>query len=169
MVDIEKLEKLMAQATPGPWFCKSVPGLGGGRHNRPHIFADGVCLPVASLSVIKGEEDAAYIVAACNSLPDLIAENRALQERAQMRQELVEQYEKDIARLRQKVRELETQRDYLLDKVVIEDNTDDIDYCPIPVDYPCSYRSKCGWGCETGSREQRKGCWIKALEEVIVT
>ena len=63
------------------------------------------------------------------------------------------------------IQELETQRDYLLDKVIIEDNTDDIDYCPIPVDYPCSYRSKCGWGCETGSREQRKACWIKFLEK----
>lgn len=53
------------------------------------------------------ETDAAYIVGACNAAPELIAENRALRERAQMRQELVEQYEQDIARLRQKVRELE--------------------------------------------------------------
>lgn len=65
------------------------------------------------------------------------------------------------------VQELETQRDYLLDKVIIEDNTDDMDYCPISVDYPCSYRSKCGWGCETGSREQRKECWIKFLEKKV--
>ena len=65
------------------------------------------------------------------------------------------------------VQELETQRDYLLDKVIIEDNTDDMDYCPISVDYPCSYRSKCGWGCETDSREQRKECWIKFLEKKV--
>lgn len=78
-IDLEELERLAAQATPGPWFCKSVPGLGGGRHNRPHIFADGICLPVASLSVIKGEEDAAYITAACNAVPELIARVRELE------------------------------------------------------------------------------------------
>lgn len=161
MIDIEKLEKLMAQATPGPWEVKTLPTNPDFNYAASDRVRSGMVFHASA-------EDTTYIVTVCNSLPDLIAENRALQERAQMRQELVEQYEKDIARLRQKVRELETQRDYLLDKVIIEDNTDDIDYCPIPVDYPCSYRSKCGWGCETGSREQRKGCWIKALEEVIV-
>ena len=80
MIDLEELERLAKAATPGPWFCKSVPGLGGGRHNKPHIFADGVCLPVASLSVIKGEEDASYIVAACNAVPSLIARVRDLEQ-----------------------------------------------------------------------------------------
>lgn len=77
---LDELERLAAQATPGPWSCKSVPGLGGGRHNRPHIFADGVCLPVASLSVIKGEEDAAFIVAARNAVPELAARVRELEQ-----------------------------------------------------------------------------------------
>lgn len=43
------------------------------------------------------------------NMPDLIAENKTLQEQVQMRQELVEQYEQDITRLRRKIRELERQ------------------------------------------------------------
>lgn len=63
------------------------------------------------------------------------------------------------------VQELEAQRDYLLENEIIQDNTDDLDYCPLPAGYPCSHQSASGWGCKTGSREQRKACWIKFLEK----
>jgi hypothetical protein len=70
-LNIEELERLAAQATPGPWV---------GRGN--HIF----CADKKRLAYVEAEraldlQTAAYIVAACNSLPTLIAENRALRER----------------------------------------------------------------------------------------
>lgn len=88
-IDLEELERLAALATPGPWRVES------------EVCRDsmGLFWPITS---IEGAEDnvtenvttgdAAYIVAACNSLPGLIAENRALRER---------------------VRELERQREWL--------------------------------------------------------
>lgn len=135
---LEELEHLAKAATPGPWSCKSVPGLGGGRHNRPHIFADGVCLPVASLSVIKGEEDAAFIVAARNAVPELVAENRALQER---------------------VRELERQRDYLAFE--LSSGGRDLSDCDHP-HLPCEHRN--GYWCEAGEEGQIR-CWISVAEQ----
>lgn len=83
------------------------------------------------------------------AIPDLIAENRALRERAQMRQELVEQYEKDIARLRQKVRELERQRDWLVNY-----------YVKVEAPIPCPYLE--------GSFDQTKPCpfWVSDSGEM---
>lgn len=99
---LDRLERLAKAATQGPW--KNEPDENFFDHDCQIVRSD-----TAFVCEFVTEANAAYIVAACNSLPDLIAENRALQERAQMRQELVEQYEQDIAKLRQKVRELERQ------------------------------------------------------------
>ena len=71
MIDLDKLERLHAEATPGPWTQRG-----------NFIF----CAQNKRLAYVEAEraldlQTAAYIVAACNSLPDLIAENRALQER----------------------------------------------------------------------------------------
>ena len=110
-IDLDELEQLAAQATPGPW-----------RLVDARAFLDDEDFEIRNgqhcIGYGTSGANAAYIVAACNSLPELIAENRALQERAQMRQELVEQYEQDIARLRQKVRELERQRELLAKELV---------------------------------------------------
>lgn len=59
---------------------------------------------------IRALED---IVKLCEYGQKLEIDNRTLQEQVQMRQELVEQYEQDIAKFRQKVQELERQRDWL--------------------------------------------------------
>lgn len=70
-IDLEKLERLAAQATPGPWV---------GRGN--HIFcANNKRLVYVEAERVLDLQTAAYIVDACNSLPTLIAENRALQEK----------------------------------------------------------------------------------------
>lgn len=110
MIDLGELERLAKAATPGPWIYKqddAFPGEDLREIRTPHSHF------ISSFAI---EHDAAYIVAACNAVPELIAENRTLRERAQMRQELVEQYEKDIASLRQKVRELEERNERLADK-----------------------------------------------------
>lgn len=115
MIDLDELERMAKRVDPLPWKLNLHMGkvVRYTEHGNERFIAD--CLRVTKRDA-HCKRNAAYIVAACNSLPDLIAENRALQERAQMRQELVEQYEKDIARLRQKVRELETAHERLLDE-----------------------------------------------------
>jgi hypothetical protein len=82
-IDLDALEKLAARATPGPWEVGEFAGI--------HNGFEGVAMAYAGNS--KMNENAAYIVEACNSAPELIAENRALQE---------------------KVRELERQREFFL-------------------------------------------------------
>ena len=101
-LNIDELEKLAAQATSGPWEVKTLSTNPDFHYAASEYIRSGMVFHASA-------EDTTYIVTVCNSLHDLIAENRALHERAQMRQELVEQYEKDIARLRQKMRELERQ------------------------------------------------------------
>ena len=109
-IDLEELERLATQVMPAPWETKeTVEYHGSFVRNALYLSVDGWTRAILFNHLAVEKKSAAYIVAACNSLPELIAENRALQERAQMRQELVEQYEKDIASLRQKVRELERQ------------------------------------------------------------
>ena len=98
---LEELEWLAAQATPGPWV---------GRGN--HIF----CADNKRLAYVEAEraldlQTAAYIVAACNTVPELVAENRALQER---------------------VRELERQRDWLAERLafICRSHNDCVLECP---------------------------------------
>lgn len=85
MIDLEELERLAKAATPGPWKegRHDMFSIVEGAHAK-YIYANSI--PVA---ISTGEEkdcervlaDARYIAAACNAVPDLIAENRALLER----------------------------------------------------------------------------------------
>ena len=67
MVDIDKLMKLHKEATPGPWKVTD---------NCAHLYITD-SNPNREIAKIgrkpkHHEENAAYIVAACNSIPDLI-------------------------------------------------------------------------------------------------
>lgn len=103
---LEELERLHKAATPGPWVANN-----WGRvwytpnPDSKRLVCDTMRNTVRNPK--KWRANARLIASMREAVPELIAENRALLERAQMRQELVEQYEKDIASLRQKVRELE--------------------------------------------------------------
>lgn len=81
VIDLNKLESLAKAATPGPWVIRH----GDGWYNKHsyEIEASNESHVAETLYAYNGEADAAYIVAACNSLPTLIAENRALQKRVQ--------------------------------------------------------------------------------------
>lgn len=122
MLDLNKLEQLVKTTTSGSWWASKY----------------GIYKSTQSDDVFVGQisesTDSDYIIAACNSMPELIAENKALQERAQMRQELVEQYEQDIARLRQKIRKLEQQKNWLAKKCenLYKDSGDHFLPCTIP-------------------------------------
>lgn len=104
-IDLDELERLANAATPGPWV---------GRGN--YIF----CANKKRLAYVEAEraldvQTAAYIVAACNAVPELIAENRALKE---------------------KVRELERQKRVLVEKMAI-----DILCSECPVSEACPYEN----------------------------
>ena len=95
---IDELERLAAQATPGPWYTLSEMCEGVGCDTI--ISKQGeICDFVGNMHNPYG--DRSYIVAARNAVPELIAENRALQER---------------------VRELERQRDWLIRYAWIDTN-----------------------------------------------
>jgi hypothetical protein len=99
-INLEELEQLAAQATPGPWEVDMLFNIVDEHGILVHAFEEYGHTTSPSRANIR------HIVAACNSLPKLIAENRALQER---------------------VRELERQRDWLA--TFIEDNMD-CEMCP---------------------------------------
>ena len=93
-VDLDKLERLAKNATPGPW---ANVGIGMIRKIKPDTFI-AECTPMLTRSVKKLRQcmaNADYIVAACNSLPDLIAELKAVRaENAELKNQLREAMEK---------------------------------------------------------------------------
>ena len=85
MIDFDELMRLHEAATPGPWEAnigdfESEDGYG--TVTAPYVEADGkmICVPFD-----KGPDDdndennAAYIVAACNAVPELVARIRELE------------------------------------------------------------------------------------------
>lgn len=71
MFDIDELMRLHAAATPGPW--KVATWYGGYHTIRPKKE------PEKSLGQIERKDDAAYICAACNAVPELVARIRELE------------------------------------------------------------------------------------------
>lgn len=72
-VDLERLERLHAAATPGPWEDKGI----GSIYSPAHRKTIAECMPPLCRGLKNIQQhgiNAAYIVAACNSLPALIAE-----------------------------------------------------------------------------------------------
>lgn len=80
-LDLDALEKLAAQATPGPWEAIITPGWDEFLHT---IRGDDGVFLFDLHNARNGAANAAYIVAACNAVPELIAENRALRAKVQM-------------------------------------------------------------------------------------
>ena len=68
-IDLDGLERLAAQATPGPW--------------KDYCCGEYLVTTFTDFTIGKTfrYEDAEYIAAACNAVPKLMDERRALQER----------------------------------------------------------------------------------------
>ncbi|MBR5883350.1 MAG: hypothetical protein IKY97_07775 [Mailhella sp.] len=80
-IDLDELERLAKAATPGPWKYRTI-----GRE-AVVIMADTEPLCATKYRHNK-DHDAAYIVVACNAVPELIARVRELEERiAELTQE----------------------------------------------------------------------------------
>lgn len=84
MIDLDELMRLHDAASPGPWktFVGNFDSDGYSMVIRPYIEADGKITFVSNDDTDYGydENDAAYIVAACNSIPDLVARIRELED-----------------------------------------------------------------------------------------
>lgn len=87
MIDLEELEKLAKDATPGPWRIDA-------ENNPAHFIMTNEDIPMHRLIAISESPiatcdlsrrwtescaNAAYIVAACNAVPELIARVRELE------------------------------------------------------------------------------------------
>lgn len=88
MVDIDKLMKLHNKATEGPWKVTD---------KCAHLYITD-SNPNREIAKIgrkpkHHEENAAYIVAACNSIPDLIYRIRELEEEVESLREALEESE----------------------------------------------------------------------------
>lgn len=109
-LDLDELERLHAEATPGPWVTDS-----DSLDNFPRtIFAgDNIRVSLAT------KNNAAYIVAACNSLPALI----------------------------KRVRELERQRGWLAERLnfICHSDTDCVLGCPDVMNGNCSNVTRSQW------------------------
>lgn len=83
MIDLDELMKLREAATPGPWKTDlgNFDSDGYSMVIRPYIEADGKITFVSNDDTDYGydENDAAYIVAACNAVPELVARIRELE------------------------------------------------------------------------------------------
>lgn len=76
MLDLEELERLAKAATPGPWETYPLPGWEGiahtvAGHKGQYLFDIH--------KVRNGKANAAYIVAACDAVPELIKRVRELE------------------------------------------------------------------------------------------
>lgn len=85
MIDIDELMRLREAATPGPWKVKIgdfEAEDGYGTVTAPYVEADGktICVPFdRGPNDENNEDDAAYICAACNAVPELVKDIRELE------------------------------------------------------------------------------------------
>ena len=86
MIDLDELERLAKAATQGRWTITLKPD-----PNYPGVQIYDLCTGGHFSGQLDthfpGDPEAHYIPAACNAVPDLIAENRALQERVRYLEE----------------------------------------------------------------------------------
>lgn len=94
MIDLDELMRLHATATPGPWKTDlgNFDSDGYSMVIRPYIEADGKIICVSNDDTDYGydEDDAAYICAACNAVPELVQQIRDLEARAEFWQKVAD-------------------------------------------------------------------------------
>lgn len=96
-IDLDRLERLIKAARPLPWHNQSFEVYGW--KNKRRVFIAQTSKPIMQgiENIVQRLHDADYIVAACNSLPDLIAENRTLRERVRELEEYSERLNHEAA------------------------------------------------------------------------
>jgi hypothetical protein len=102
--NLDELEQLVAQATPGPW---------GAVVSDKYNFTVAIIPPdfpqTPIVGRIRDEQDAAYITAACNSLPELIKMYREAEDKANKAWKILLEAQARIVEVQKRVRELEAE------------------------------------------------------------
>jgi hypothetical protein len=131
-----ELEALAKAATPAPWTADNWSRVWHEpKQGVRRTVAD--CVRVTVKSPKRHRANARLIAAMHEALPELIAENRALRER---------------------VRELERQREYLACELSSDDDQADCNHSHLS----CEHRK--GWLCKAGLKGQVQ-CWISEAEK----
>lgn len=125
--NLDELEQLAAKATPGPWTAVV--------SNKYAVTV--VILPpdfpqAPLVGRIRDEQDAAYIVASCNAVPELIKMYREADDKANKAWEILLKAQAHIVELQKRARKLEKA---LIELVKIE--------VPLPECAVCWERDKC--------------------------
>ncbi len=135
-LNLDELEQLAAKATPRPWVDE---GIGYIRSpSKQKTIAE--CMPPLCRGLKNIQQhgiNAAYIVASCNAVPELVAALKAE---------------------REKVKELEAQRDWLASKLGDMCSVSNRDSCGVPE--PCPY-SKGYCRCLDAGQEE----WVQVVKE----
>ena len=108
-IDLDALEKLAAKATPGPW--ETLVTIDWDKYVHTVRGDDGAFL-FDLHKARNGEANAAYIVAACNAVPELIKMYREADDEAADANSAWQKVRRENLALREQVRELERQRDW---------------------------------------------------------
>lgn len=147
---LTELERLAALATPGPWYPEK-------NHTAYDTYGDSV---FSTQQTHNLDNNLAYIVAACNAVPELVKMYREADDEAADANSAWQKVRRENLALRERVRELERQRDFVL----MRGKTP---VCLLCED--CSYLvgEPCNWGC-TAKLEIRKKCLKKAVERAVI-
>lgn len=110
-IDIAELERLAKAATPGPWEVDGTTEHNG-RYTRQSLYliVDGWQRGTLSNEFEEEKKDAAYIVAACNAVPELLKMYREADDEAADANSAWQKVRRENLALRERVQELERQR-----------------------------------------------------------
>lgn len=149
---LDELERLAKAATPGPWRVES-------EVSRDSM---GLFWPITSIEGAEDNvtenvttDDAAYIVAACNAVPELLKMYREADDEAADANSAWQKVRRENLALREQVRELERQREFFLK--ALNDNR----LCPSG---GCFHDGSDldEWDCTSFDNRE---CWIHAAKE----
>ena len=79
MIDLDELERLAKAATPGPWHKQGFDVYAWQGKRRQFVARTAPVVVSNRDFMSRNMNDPAYIVAACNAVPELIARVRELQ------------------------------------------------------------------------------------------
>lgn len=152
ILNLDELEQLAAQATPGPWRLVE-----GNKYSFTSVILPPDFPQTPSFGRIRDKQNAAYIVAACNSLLDIIKLYREADDKANNAWRILLEAQARIVEVQKRVQELEAQRDWLVNELCVGPQ------CDFPSQIECKYRTERGYYCL--ERKEKFRCWVAHAEK----
>lgn len=152
-LDLGELERLAAQASPGPWTVDK---------DLPYCFTgtDSRFLGFAATRNPYAYDNATYIVGACNAVPELIKMYREAEDKANNAWRILLEAQARIVEVQKRVQELEAQRDWLASKLG--------DMCSVSSHGSCGVTEPCPYSkgyCRCLDAEQEE--WVQVAKETM--